>query len=265
MLSEKKHYFSVCVILVALMNAVRFSIFYLPNYVFEPSEAWSYIIRFSGLVFDMLLPALIAVECFFSLGCEKLGRVAMRAGILTLTTVIYNFPYYYLYALSLQSDSATGVLWGLGAAVVLTLTGTLHAVLLYAVLRFVAMQTVAESVRGRMPKLFSADIPKELRGEWNAQLWREVAARMDEGGIFSFESPAPFGILCICACQFVYRLAVELYNVIDYLVSYAGSYRTGEIVYMIFSLLFVVIMLFVCHAVCYFVGRFIRFMAKSKE
>ena len=265
MLCEKKYYTAGAVSVFAAMNLIRFLIFFLPNYVFYGGAEWSYVIRFSEVVFDMMIPLLIAVECFVYRGGRRLGGAAARVWLCSLSTAIYALPYYYLYAVSLSISSDRSILWGATAAVVMAAISGLHAFILYLVIGFAARQTVAAAVRERLPKLFSGVIPDDRRGEWREEVGREVADRIGEGRIVSFDSPMPFGILCAAACQFLYRFAVELYSVIDYLITYAGSYRVGEIIYMVASLLFRLLMLFACHAAGYGAARVVRLQVNKEN
>ena len=258
MLCEKKYYTAGARGVLVGLNLIRFLIFFLPNYVFYGGAEWSYVIRFSEVVFDMMIPLLIAVECFVYSGGRPGARTAARVWIFSTSTAIYSLPSSYLYSISLSISSAKSILWGALMAVAIAVISGLHAFLLCLAIRFAARQTVADAVRARLPKMFSGVIPKDRLCEWRGELDREVADRIGEGGMASFDSPVPFGILCAAAFQFLYRFAVELYSVIDYLVTYAGSYRVGEIIYMIASLLFILIMLFACHAAGYGAARVVR-------
>ena len=264
MLCEKKYYTAGAFAVFAGLNLIRFLIFFLPNYVFDGGAAWGYAIHFSGVVFDMMIPLFIAVECFVYRGGRGIGGALPRMLMHSLSTVIYTLPYYYLYSISLSISSSKSILWGAFMAVVLAAVSSLHALLLYLVIRFAARQTVAAAVRARLPRMFSGAIPQDRLGEWREELDREVADRIGEGKVAAFDSPLPFGILCAAACQFLYRFAVELYSVLDYLVTYAGSYRVGEIIYMIASLLFILVMLFACHAAGYGAARVVQIKVKGE-
>ena len=265
MLSEKKYYSAGVFSVLLALSLIRFLIFYLPNYVFGSTETWAYVIRFSEVVFGMVLPLLIAAEAFFTVRGGDIRRGCVRVTVMSLSTVVYNLPYYYLFSVSLEITSDKSILWGALAAVALVLVGALHSLLLFLVMRFAARGTVAAAVRERLPRVFSGEIPRERLGEWRCELAREVDSRLGEGGIFSFDSPAPFAMLCASACQFIYSFGLELYNVIDYLVSYSGAYRSGEILYMIFSLVFILAMLFVCQAAAVGVGKIVMLGNKSKK
>jgi len=54
---------------------------------------------------------------------------------------------------------------------------------------------------------------------------------------FDLGSPYVFGIFVTCLVQFCLRLCIELIDIIIFLVEFSGSYRVGEILYIVAVLL----------------------------
>ena len=179
MLCEKKYYTAGAFAVFAGLNLIRFLIFFLPNYVFDGGAAWGYAIHFSGVVFDMMIPLFIAVECFVYRGGRGIGGALPRMLMHSLSTVIYTLPYYYLYSISLSISSSKSILWGAFMAVVLAAVSSLHALLLYLVIRFAARQTVAAAVRARLPRMFSGErsLTARLRTGSAREKWRRLTRR----------------------------------------------------------------------------------------
>ena len=257
MLCEKKKFALWFVLALMLLHLVNFLVYYLPNYVTGGDAAVGYIISFTDRAFSVIIPALISTVAFQMPDGQNIKRAAVRILIFSLPSVIYDLPYYYLYTLRLGEDSVTGLFWGLGAAAVLAALGMLRSLLLYLLCRAMARSTVADEVREKYP-IFRGGVPKARVERWKGLVGEAVEARRDAGGAFSLDEPIPFGILGISVGQFLIMLGAELYTVVDYLVSFAGSYRQNEILLMTVTLLFIVAMLFVCQLICHGAARLMR-------
>ena len=65
--------------------------------------------------------------------------------------------------------------------------------------------------------------------------------------------------------QFIFAVAEEIKNAVDYLVEFAGNYRTGEIIYMTWCFVFILVELVISHIVCHYIKNRLMKAAKSKK
>lgn len=61
------------------------------------------------------------------------------------------------------------------------------------------------------------------------------------------DAPITLGVLFTALCRFTVDTVLEIINTVEYLVEYAGTYQIGEIVYMVFSYIAILVFAIITH------------------
>ena len=165
------------------------------------------------LLFDLFFIAAATVSLM------KLRFVSKRAWLstaafLSLSRLFYMLPYSYLYFENNGYDTLESVTLAL-AECALDFILTLVIILL--------LSLVAEFLLSR-----SADAN-------------------DNFGLFDFSRGPVRAAFVMALIIFIYDLIREIIVTVDYLIEYAGTYRFGEIIYMVFTYLFMLLSLILVH------------------
>lgn len=253
-----------CFWVYLLLNLVLFLLFYIPNYIIED---YAYIVgdfEYVRLFFSMLLEFLIGVSgavvlyvILLRTGGVTLSRVLPGSAVIAAATFINSLPYYYLYFLAYGYDSIDGIPLYTLSALLSVIFEWIKLLLLFSLCYFVSRRHIMKELTLTLPKNQQKKVPKKVKRELHLAADSRLSDELAEGGMFNFDSPITLGILLASAGQFVYAFAVELKNAVEYLTEFAGNYRTGEIIYMTWSFIFILVELAVCHALCHALKNFL--------
>ena len=169
------------------------------------------------LLFDIFFVTAAAVSFMKLRFISKKAWISTSA-ILSLSRLFYMLPYSYLYFEYNGYDTLESITLALAAGAfdfILTLAITLS-------LSFVAAFVLSRS----------AD-----------------ADAKDSFGLFDFSRGPVRSAFVMALIIFIYNLIREIIVTVDYLIEYAGTYRVGEIVYMVFTYLFMLVSLVLMHIV----------------
>ena len=234
----KKKTVRVTVWSVTLLHLLVYLLFHLPTLVLEIEsnavyEAFYYA---HDLLYKALAFILPTVCCAVALGSYpsggKWGPFLSSLNI-SLTQLSYILPYGYTYSVvSGGYDAVEALLIALGVSVGMVLLTALYGYGLYALVRYLAAK------RSSRPAPTGAVSQRRLD---DGKVMIDARKPFDPG------SPYVFGIFVACLVQFCLRLCIELIDIIIFLVEFSGSYRVGEILYIVAVLLLLLVCMLGAH------------------
>ncbi len=207
---------------------VTFLIYYLPSFVFE-SEVLSYISSFLRKGLYLLIPTCAAFVAFIVSTANGVRWAVTRLIPMTLSRIIYLLPIFYLMLLSEGYDSIEGVTIGLAISIGEAAIAYGVTVLVFFLMRF-------------------------IQG-YKREGARESDLTSDDA--FDLSNKTSLGAFIVSAVAFLYFFIAEIVDTVKYIVEYSGSYRTGEIVYIVTSFIFDIALLFVYYFAFIFIKRII--------
>ncbi len=214
---------------IFLISLFSFLIFYIPNNFFFDIDALIYISYFIRQFIDSFIPVFSAAVLFLSDTEKPVYKSILPALKLALPRLVYVIPYYYLYYMAEGFDSFESIAFLSIHAVFLLIVFTLE-IWLYSLLARFALK--------RRARVHGYEIDFE-----------------EERSVFDLASPLSFALFTLPLARFVYDLIQEIYSAVSYLVEYAGSYRPGEIVFMLGKFVFVLLSLLLSHLLVHFFKR----------
>lgn len=253
---ENRKTFGLGCAAVAALYFLSFLSFYIPNYAVEiDSVAVLYIIEFFGRLCKFLAPCLAAAVLLFSDRCE-LKSLLLRAAALGATSAAYNFLYYYLYFLAFGNDSIEGSLLSLGASLLGALLAMGYALFGFLIGREVIISFLVSERLSELPPLKARE--KATKQRLRAEVKGDACGLSADVGAFDLGAPVAAATFSVCFLQFCIMTVSEAVSIVSYLIEYAGNYRSGEIIYIVVSLLFIFAELFLGQLICVAAGKFMK-------
>ena len=217
------------------LHLVIFLMYFIPYYVVQTNAdssglvIYEYIRSFMTKFIEFAIPVVACTVIYFTESVQTIGRAALRCLYIALGKLIYLIPYYYLwfYEASGGSDSGEALVMSALASLFDLTIFFVYILLLFLAIRFI-------SNRRNCKEIHSA---------------------------FDFSYALCVGIFVPSFVQFLIYFIQEVITTVDYLKSYAGYYRTGEIVYMIFSFLFI----FACMIATHLIAHMLAVKLDKKE
>lgn len=222
-------------ILVAIMagvNILRFLLYYLSTYILE-SAALVYISSYFSEVTYMLLPLITAAFILRSYMKSGFGKAMLYALPFCVTEILYLFPYR-AFELAYEGYEITATLL---FAILITL---ITVILNYAKTLFLLFIIIF------LTRIFAK--PKSKRKN-------DLNDSLADCGAFDFSNPETKGIFAASLNVFILSLISEIIDTVSFLLSYSGTYRTGEILYILFRYVFILAMLIISHALAYYIKK----------
>ncbi len=203
-------------LLLLLSYFLSFLVYYLPSFVIE-SDALAYFSVFFRRCVYLLIPICAAYVAFIVSTVLGVRWAVTRLIPMTAARMVYLLPLFYLMLLSEGFDSIEGVTIGLALALG-------EAAIAYALtlLVFFAM---------RMIQGYKRD------GERSTDLLPQ-----DAFDLSNRTSLAAFAVSC---AAFSYFFICEIVDTVKYVVDYSGYYRSGEIIYIVISFIYDILLLFI--------------------
>ena len=185
-------------------------------------------------------------------------KKTLTAGLkLSAASLIYTIPFCYLYAMSNGAYTVEALLWGAFVSLIYAVILYLQSLIMFVIIKKTVCYFKAKAALSELPPIKSVNSKKALMKEHVAKAEKSLAKNLSAGGAFDFSSPGTLGVFFASLFNFAIYLVKEIIDTASYLKEYAGTYRTEEIGYMLFRFIFILALLFICHAVCHF--------AKSKS
>lgn len=237
MLLKDKRFFSRLCCVCAAAYFLLLMLYYLPYYIIEPknlTEGTVYLFTYAEEIYGWVLACAFSSVAFLHCLDKGIKKSVFPLLLLSLTRAVYTLPYYYLIALDFGFDSVEGLLISLAASVV-------DVLLLF-------IKTVAVC--------FIAGV---ISASYKAKSFKREALLSVKGSLSQDISPAPafalsdnisVAMLSVCAIEFIYKLALEIYNAISYIIEFSENYRSNEIIYMVFRFIFILLIFLLSHFIC---------------
>lgn len=222
------------VLLFALLNLAEFLLFYTASFLVNTVpvlyEITVYIYRFATLSVNSIIPVAAAVAVFVGVVKKKIPSHTLCALYMTLTLLIYLFPYWAFY-FAYQGTEISGVII---LATIYTaayiLISVLKTALLFLLMIFLS-RIFAKKKRGESPSLI-----------------------LEPTDAFDFANAITKVIFSASAALFVYNLTVELTTAtIPYFESSFGVYPWQDILSMAISYLSILATLVIAHVMGFYV------------
>ena len=229
------------------VHLVAFIIIYVPSYVIEHnSTLLLYAVEFITRLYRFTVPVVTAALLFSTVSLRA-GRLMLRAFLLSLTSLIYYLPYYYLVFLAQGNDSLESLLISLPVALGTALVLAILAILLSLVMRWLTVGSAKKAYLEKLPMAYREKPTKEMVREAKLEVLENLNVHLSEGHAADLSYPVTFAIFGASFVQFIVSLISEMVDIVIYLDGFKGDYRTEEIIYIALTLLFIFAELFIAH------------------
>ncbi len=209
--------------LLAMTELAVFILHYLATYIF-PSNALMYISTFMYELSSAALPIIVGASAF-AIGAYSSPRDAfIFMAAPAFAPLLYNIPAQYMsYVMSGYLSEE--------AIMIAILIAILYAVLFYA-----------ESALYFAIMYYATGALSRARGERAERILVEIS---DES-VIDLGKPAALSIFIAASLRFLYSLVLEIIDTVSFLIRYTGTYRTGEIIYIVVRYAWILAMLIIC-------------------
>ena len=237
MLLKDKRFFSrlCCVCMAAYFILLMF--YYIPYYIIEPknlTEGLVYLFTYAEEIYGWVLACAFSSVAFLYCLDKGIKKSLLPLLLLSLTRAVYTLPYYYLIALDFGFDSVEGLLISLVATVIDVIILFVKTLAACFVVGFISASYKAKS--------FKRDALLSVRGSLSQDISPAPA--------FALTDNISVALLSVCAIEFIYKLALEIYDAVSYIIDYSENYRSDEIIYMVFRFIFILFVFLFSHFVC---------------
>lgn len=226
-------------VFLAFINVLAFLVYYTAFYVFK-NQVTLYVFYYFNELVSSLLPVLAATGLLTSYVKYGVNKPLLHALYFSLTWILNLFPYYaYEYAYQRLE---------------------IGAVLTFAVIHtfFMIIVTYIEITVLFLLMIFvSEKIAKRRNGDFDKAIILKKNIPTD------FGDPVTVGIFSASAAMFVYNLVSEIVDTVSYILDVDGFYDTGEIIYIVFRYLFLLLLFLASHFISIFAKN--KLTAKSKQ
>ena len=233
------------------VHLIAFIIIYVPSYVIEHnSTAIIYAVEFITRLYQFTVPVITATVLLCTVSLSA-GRLISRAFLLSLTSLIYYLPYYYLVFLAQGNDSLESVTVALPVSVAAAAVLAILTMLLTLVMKHLTVRSARKAYIEKLPPAYREKPTKEMVKEAGLEVIENLNTHLTEGRAADLSYPVTFAIFGASFVQFALSLIVEIVNIVIYLGDFKGDYRADEIIYITATLLFIFAELFIAHFAAY--------------
>ncbi len=241
----------------ALLHLVTFLMYFIPYYVMEADissqglEIYEYVRTFVSRFLEFAIPAVACAVVYFSDSSQKGGKAVIRCLYIALGRLVYLLPYYYLWFMEISggADSVEAVIMACISSVFDLIFFWAYIVLLYALLRLVAKRIEYRKTLKALTPQVREKLTKDDTNKLLISAKAKIDAYPEQSGVFDFSNALCAGLFAPAFIQFLVYFVQETITTVDYLKSFVGNYRAGEILYMIFSFLFIFASMLVTHVI----------------
>ncbi len=253
-MAKNKRLYLTALAVFCIINLFEFLLHFIPNYVLEIDIGYAEYGRiFINKLIEFSIPALAAAVIFAPRGNGWKTAIVDAAGI-SGARLIYLLPYYYLYFIdpakvNYSYDSIEAVGLSLAVSLFGALLLLLQMILFYAIMRFASRICARKAIIGELPQKKQVDISREEMAKIDLQADGIVAELEKIDKPFDLSSPLTLGLFCSAFCQFIINFILEFVSSVQYFISVSGSYRFGEIIYMMICYLFILLEMLTVHTI----------------
>ena len=210
------------------VSFVDFLLYYLSTYIIYFSP-FSYISFYFSELVSSIMPIIISVALLFVYAAGGLKKSFLFALIFVSPRIFYLFPYY--------SFEYAYLGYVTGEVFLLALIETVFSVIiLYLTVMLLLLLIVFTS--SKFAKTAFSDI------ESFKKLFSETS-------LFDFSAPVTVGVFLASFAVFFKNIVFEIIDTVNFFISYIDTFQIGEILYIIFRFVFILITLFISHALAY--------------
>lgn len=229
----KKNKFTLIFLAIASgANILRFLLYYISTYVTE-NAAMVYISSYFSEITYILLPLVTAALIIIPYAKHGIGRALLCAIPFSLTEILYLFPYR---AFELAYS---------GYEITETLLFSFVITLITAILNYIKTALLLFII------IFLTRIFAKSQGSKKYSLESALADKDP----FDFSKPLTRGIFGASLTVFAFTTVSEIIDTVSFLLNYSGTYRAGEVIYMLFRYIFILAMLIISHAAAHYAKR----------
>lgn len=221
-------------------NILRFLLYYISTYVTE-SAAMVYISSYFSEITYMLLPLVTVALIITPYAKCGVGKALLCAIPFSLTEILYLFPYRAFELAYSGYEITETILFSVFITLITVILNYIKAALLLFIIIFLT-RIFAKLQRVKKYSLESALTDKDP---------------------FDFSKPLTKGIFGASLTVFAFAVISEIIDTVSFLYNYSGTYRTTEIIYMLFRYVFILGMLIISHVTAHYVKR--KVAQKSAE
>ncbi len=231
--------------LFLLANFLLILIYFVPYYIMElknGADILGYVISHIQEALIWLLAPLGAAFMLIAFANGGMSSALKSCLSLSLTSLVYTIPYYYLIGVSYGLNSIESLIFSPCISIIYILVFYMHLIILFLVGKAAFARSLKKEIIASLPpaKRESPD-----KNELSRAVFELMGDRVHEGGAFDLESPITLSFFFIAFAEFSLHLVSEIYDTVVYLTSFAGDYRGFEIGYIFFRFVFILGMLFV--------------------
>lgn len=220
---NERSIFKKTVILLAVLNLAAFFIYHLTTYTVGGTVA-AFIFYYFHEAVEFCLPLIAALSLYATYLKRGNGAALLRALPYSLTFLLFLFPYN-AFTYAYEGIEIGGVmLFASLSALFSTVVIYIETVVLFLLISLVSARLSIKRGRG------------------------DGIGALDIAGPFDLDSPINCGILSAAGAMFIYKLVYEVIDTVNYLIDYSGTYLIGEIIYMVFRYIFLLILALGAHA-----------------
>lgn len=228
---NEKRVFKITLLALCLINLLSFLVYYCVSYHFT-NQATLYILFYYFELADTLLPMICATVLYISYSHGGMRVFFPRSLAYSLTWIIYFFPYY-------AFEYAYGGL-EIGSVLTFSLLYTLFEwAIVYATVLLFSLVLIS----------LSRAIAKKRR-----VARRDLCKIILENQIFNFQKPLTISLFITSVLPFLYKLILEMYDTATFIMDVrysSGYFTTGEIIYIAFRYVFILVLLLLSHILSY--------------
>ena len=225
LLNLKNNLKSSAPFMLFLISLFDFLFYYIINLLFWESDAAVYTAYFVGRFFEFAIPIFAAALMLTRIQSTK--KTILTALIFSLPRIVYLIPYYYLDYVYDIYDSKEAIVLSLATSAVVILVIALKTLLLHAIMRlFISRRGLTEP-----------DFP--IRP-------------------LDLDAPVTFGILTATLLVFIVELGLEIYDTVVFFIEAGTRYRTGEILSIVGSYVFLIAAFLLAHALACLLASYLK-------
>ena len=208
------------VLYLALANFLTFLLYYVFSYLIA-NQTTLYVFYYVTEIANTLFPLVASSALFLVYRKSGVNRCLLHALFYSLTWILNLFPYY-AFEYAYQTIE-------IGSVIFFTSIHTLFMVaVMYIEITVLFLLMIFAEKKFARDKAISVNISEKISAT-------------------DFSNPRTLGLFSASMAMFVYNLTCEIIDTISFVREVEGFYETGEILYIVFRYLFILIMLIGCH------------------
>jgi hypothetical protein len=216
-INEKSIYKST-LIMLAVVNFLLFLVYHLTIRTIG-GTACAFIFFYTNEVVEFTLPLISAAALYCTYKSLGVAAVLIKALPYSLATVLFKFPYH-AFEYAYEGIEIGGVmLFSALNALLNVIVYYIEITVLFLLINIVSNRVVKKNQLPKSKPIFVIAKP------------------------FDLDLPINLGLLAASVAMLIYKLVFEIIDTVEFVINYIDSYRIGEIAYMTFRYIFLIILM----------------------